>query len=309
VRRLLGLSLLVLLGAGALALAVYWLRPEWLIEAEYRRLAALAGVSERRITVLDHEIALYEGGSGPPVLLVHGFSGSKENWLPLMRHLRAQQRVIAIDLPGWGESTRLPEADYGIVAQTERLYAIASALELGRFALVGHSMGGNIVGRYAAEYGNSVDRLVLVATAGVHFRENDFARRVLAGETPFNVNDRAEWDRLLADLFVVPPWLPDRAHQVLIERNIASHAFHDRVIEVLRREPDAFRLESEAARIRVPVAVLWCDRDRVLDVSSLDTLRPLLPQARYEVLTGCGHMPMMEVPREMAAAMLPFLAR
>src|SRR5205085_1153584 len=102
-------------------LLVGWLRPEWVLEAEYARLRWLAGADTRSVQVGDHRIVYLKAGRGRTIVLLHGFTGSKENWLPLMRELSRSYRVIAPDLPGWGESTRLRGADYGPVAQAERV--------------------------------------------------------------------------------------------------------------------------------------------------------------------------------------------
>lgn len=294
-------AILLLLAAGTAA-AVHQFRPELLVDGRYAIERWRAGAQVHERVVDDHRWRFLEAGSGPPLLLVHGFSGSKENWLPAMAHLRGF-RVIAVDLLGWGESERRDGADYGVPAQAERLARFVTAMGLERPVVAGHSMGGHIAGVFAARHPELLSRLVLVATAGVHFEENDFARRVQAGETPFNAGTRAEFRRLLAMLFADPPWLPPRALDVLVERNVASHAFHRRMIEVLRRGEDVFLLEAELARIRAPTAVLWCDADRTLDVSAVTAIRRELPAASVTVLRGCGHMPMMERPRETAAVL------
>lgn len=301
-KRLLPILLAGVIVATVAAAALYQFQPDALIEARFAAERLRAGAGEKRLVVGDHEWRYLEAGDGPPLLLVHGFSGSKENWLPLMPHLVGRHRVIAVDLPGWGETTRLPDADYGIPAQAGRLVDFIAALGLQRPVLVGHSMGGFIAGIVGARHPDAVSALVLVAPAGVRFRANEFAQRVLAGQTPFNVADRAGWARLVGDLFEQPPWLPPRVVDALIARNVANHAFHDRAIEVIRRGDNAFLLERELPLLRTPLAVIWCEKDRVLDASSVDAFR-YVPGARIELLPDCGHMPMMEVPGELAAAM------
>src|SRR5436190_2369552 len=176
---------LALVSALAL-LGVYVLRPQWLLDAEYARWALLAGARKHEIVAAGHRVSYYEAGNGTPIVLVHGFSGSKENWLPLARDLPLTHHVVMPDLPGWGESDRLPGQDYGIEPQVERLAALLDALRLGRVHLVGHSMGGQIAGLLAVRHPERVLTLTLVDSAGVHFKQNPFAARVLAGETPFN---------------------------------------------------------------------------------------------------------------------------
>lgn len=297
---LLGAGLAVLLAAGA----VYQFAPDALIEARYAAERLRAGAGEHTLRVGDHDWAYLEAGdrAGKPVVIVHGFAGSKEYWLPLLPHLPRERRYVLVDLPGWGRSTRIEGADYGIPAQAGRLADFITALGLERPVVVGHSMGGHIAGVLGTRHPDKVSALVLVAPAGVRFHANLFAQRVLAGQTPFNVDDRAGWARLSGDLFEHPPWLPPRVVDALVVRNQANHAFHDRVIDVLRRDENAFLLEQEFPLLRVPLSVVWCEKDRVLDVSGAEAFR-YVPGARITLLPDCAHMPMMEVPAELAAAM------
>lgn len=294
------LPLLAVMAVGG----VYQFRPDLLVEGRFAAERWRAGAIEREVVVDDHRWRYLDAGSGPPLVLVHGFSGSKENWLPAMAHVDGH-RVIAVDLPGWAESQRIEGADYGVEAQAARLARFIEMLGLDRPVVAGHSMGGHIAGVFAARHPALLSRLVLVAPAGVRFTENDFARRVLAGETPFNASSRADFDAMLDLFFADRPWLPPRAMDVLLEHNMANHAFHRQMIDVLRRGDHAFLLESVLRAITVPVAVLWGEDDRTLDVSSLDVFRRELPTASIAVLPGCGHMPMMERPRETAAILAP----
>jgi pimeloyl-ACP methyl ester carboxylesterase len=303
-KRWLAVTLVALLVAAAAGGALYQFAPDTLIEARYAAERLRAGASAHRLKVGDHEWAYLEAGdpAGKPVVMVHGFAGSKEYWLPLLPELPRGRRYVVVDLPGWGRSTRLPDGDYGIPAQAGRLADFITTLGLDRPVVVGHSMGGHIAGILGTRHPDKVSSLVLVAPAGVRFHPNVFAQRVLAGQTPFNVDDRAGWARLAADLFEQPPWLPPRVVDALVARNRANHAFHDRVIDVIRRGDNAFLLEREFPLLHVPLTVVWCEKDRVLDVSGAEAFR-YVPGARIELLPDCGHMPMMEVPRELAAAM------
>lgn len=295
-----------LMVAVTVVVGIYGFAPEWLLRAEFARQAFVAGVERREAAIGDHTWVWFERGAGPPLVLVHGFTGSKENWLPMVAELSRRHRVIVPDLPGWGESTRLDDADYGIDSQAARLAGFIESLDLRGADLVGHSMGGAISGLVAARQPERLATLTLMNTAGVTFKPNDFARRILAGDLPFNVDDRAGWARLVDDLFVVKPFLPARLADVLIERNRASHDFHRRVMARLSGDEQLI-LERNLGAIALPTLVFWCDGDRVLDVSAVDTLVRGLPLAELETLRGCGHMPMMERPAATAATLEAFI--
>ncbi len=292
--------------AGVVTLAAA--TPESVLQAEFARQRWLAGASERSLEVAGHRVAYLEAGdpASPTLVLVHGFVGSKENWLPLMRELAGDWHVIAPDLPGWGESGRDESLDYGPVAQADRLADLLRALPSPPAMVVGHSMGGQVVGLMAARHPGLAPRLTLMSAAGVTFRENDFARAVLAGGNPYQVGNRADLKRFLGMVFAEPPFVPWPADEALVRRRIADAAFEQRVLDAIGRGPEALLLETLLPGIAAPTLLLWCRDDQVIDVSAVDTFRAGLPRSEVVLLDGCGHMPMMARPAEVAAALAGF---
>jgi pimeloyl-ACP methyl ester carboxylesterase len=261
------------------------------------------------VQVGDHRWRVVEAGQGPLVVLVHGFTGSKENWLPLMRELAKTHRVVAPDLPGWGDSERRADADYGPLAQAERLRAFLATLGERPVLLLGHSMGGQVVGLLAARDPQVADRIGLMSAAGVRFADNDFGRAVLAGENPFEVTNRAELHRYLGIVFADPPWVPWPASAALVRQRSADVAFEQRVLDGIGRGPEALMLEQELDRIAVPVLLVWCKDDRVIDVSAAEIFHRGLRDSRTVILAGCGHMPMMAQPQNVATAIKDFVGQ
>ena len=108
------------------------LDPYRLVRAEFIRQRIAAGLARDSIEVAGHHwVYAYSDAApqgAPTVVMIHGFTGSKENWYPLAQRLRGKYRLLIPDLPGWGESERKPGADYGYVAQAERVTAFARAL-------------------------------------------------------------------------------------------------------------------------------------------------------------------------------------
>jgi pimeloyl-ACP methyl ester carboxylesterase len=311
----------------ALAYGVVGLwHPEWVLEGEFARQRLLAGAHEKSIRVGDHRIRYLEAGRGRTIVLLHGFTGAKENWLPLMRRLRGSYRVVAPDLPGWGESTRRRGEDYGPVAQAERVRELLQALQgagppsgggggthtVARrpyrppTLVVGHSMGGQILGLLAAKHPEAVNRIVLMDAAGVPFQPNDFGRAVLAGRNPFEVRTRAQLHRYLGIVFKDPPWVPWPADAALARMRAKQAEFEQSVLDRIGRGPEALLLGTKLDRIRSPTLILWCKDDGVIDVSAVDAFRVGIRDQRVVLLDGCGHMPMMAQPRPVAAALDAF---
>lgn len=299
--------------AGSLLLATAWLAtgllaPEAVLQAEFARQRWLAGAEVQSPTAAGHRWRYLQAGhQGPLVVLVHGFTGSKENWLPLMRELGDRYRLIAPDLPGWGESERRDGEDYGPSAQAGRLAAFLAALPEKPALLVGHSMGGQIVGLLAVERPELAPRLVLMSAAGVRFRDNDFGRAVLAGGNPFQATNRTEVHRYLGIVFSEPPWVPWPADEALARRRRRDAAFEQRVLDRIGRGPEAVKLQALLAQVQAPTLLLWCRDDRVIDASAVPVFQAGLPRSEAVLLDGCGHMPMMARPRETAQAIGRFL--
>lgn len=98
----------------------------------------------------------------PPVVLLHGITGHARVWDHLAEALVPGRRVLALDQRGHGDSDAAPDDDYRVATMADDLAAFADSLRLGRFALLGHSMGGRIAIQYAAAHPARLERLVIV---------------------------------------------------------------------------------------------------------------------------------------------------
>jgi len=301
------ISLAVSLGLALATVGVAMAMPGRVLDVEFARQRWLAGATVHSAQVGDHRWTYLEAGQGPLIVLLHGFTGAKENWLPLMRELAKTHRVIAPDLPGWGESERRADADYGPSRQVERIDQFLRYFSEKPTLVVGHSMGGQFLGLLAARHPKSVGPIALMSSAGVKFEENSFGRDVVAGRNPFEVRNRAELQRYLGIVFKDPPYVPWPADQAMVQRRRNDVAFEQKVLDSIGRGPEAFTLENELGRIQAPVLLLWCRDDRVIDVSAAEIFHRGLAASQTVLLAGCGHMPMMAQPGNVAAALRDFI--
>src|SRR5690606_38775164 len=243
--------------------------------------------------------------AAPTVVMLHGFTGSKENWYPLARELGGRYRLLIPDLPGWGESERKPGAAYGFPEQAANVAAFIRAASPGRpVVLLGHSMGGGIAALVAVRHPDAVSKVGLFNAAGVRFKDNQFGLDVLAGKNPFAVTDEASLRRFVDMVFFddkAKPWIPWPASTGLVRKRRADAAFEQAVLDRIGRGDEALLPGEEAARIRQPALLLWCRQDAVIDASALDLYAARVPRARRVLLEGCGHMSIAERPREVAA--------
>ncbi|WP_082586090.1 MULTISPECIES: alpha/beta hydrolase [unclassified Lysobacter] len=311
-RRIKLAAALVAAASFAIVALLLWRDPYRVVLADYTRQLIAAGLSRDSVVVGDHRwVYAYNDDApadAPLLVMVHGFTGSKENWYPLAQRLRGRYRLLIPDLPGWGESQRRAGGDYGFVAQSARLARFIEQVARprgGEVVLLGHSMGGGIAALTAARYPRDVDRVGLLDAAGVRFRDNRFGVEVLAGRNPFAVGDADSLQRYLDTVFfdaAAKPAIPWPADDIYIARRKRDAAFEQSVLDRIGRGPERFLPGDAAAQIRQPALLLWCKNDAVIDSSAMALYAARMPQARQVLLDGCGHMSLVERPDAVAQA-------
>ncbi len=300
-----------MLGVGAVVAN----KPYLLVRAQFERQRVLAGLDLAEVVVGDHRVVYAFSDDAPlgapSLVMVHGFTGSKENWYPVAERLRGQYRLLVVDLPGWGESERKAGADYGFIAQSERVAAFIDEFARqhgsrpGEVVLLGHSMGGGIAALTAARHPQLVDRVGLLNPAGVRFSENQFGLDVLAGRNPFSVDDRESLRRYIDTVFhrdAAKPWIPWPASRGLINYRRDAATFEQSVLDSIGRGPESFSPGEAASAIAQPALLLSGRQDIVIDASAMDLYAARIPQATKVLLDDCGHMSLVEQPAAVAAA-------
>jgi pimeloyl-ACP methyl ester carboxylesterase len=267
-----------------------------------------AGFRRRSLQLGDHRVVYSEGGKGEPVVLVHGFGSSRDSWNRMAGRLTKQYRVVAPDLPGWGETTRMEAESYGYPRQVARLREFISALGLGRVHLIGHSMGGFISSAYAAQYPDDVITLGLIAPHGVaEPQASELARSVAAGDNWLVASSMPGFERLLTNVFGRRPYIPKPVLRMVASSAIAGSAKSAKIFfEMQINDPP---LEARLAQIKAPALIIWGEQDRVLHVSCTDVFRRGINHSEVLLLPGTGHMPLIENARQCAMAWLKFVDR
>ncbi len=278
--------------------------PARALQAEFARQRVFAGAELKHKTV-DGEVWHYlESGEGDLIVLVHGYTGSKENWLPVMRDLSKRHRVIAIDLPGWGDSEPVNGKDYGMQAQAVRLSAFLNS-EAPAALLVGHSMGGMITGMLALDHPEQAKRLVFMSSAGVLFAENEFGRLSRQGQSPFAAYETDAYiDFMKRYVFADIQYIPRPMMGAIVHKRALHKAFEKTVFKQMLDFTEGYVLQRRLPEIQQPAGLLWCDGDKIIDPSSAAIFAQGLKTSNTEILQGCGHMPMMEQPKQTAAFLL-----
>ena len=268
---------------------------------------ARAGLRLRRAAIPGFTMPYLEGGSGDPLVLVHGFGGDKDNFTRVARFLTTHFHVVAPDLPGFGEAGRDPDADYHISAQVERLHRFLEPLCLGRVHLGGNSMGGFIAMQYAATYPDAVRSLWLLDAAGTRAATDTVLLRDYraTGELPLLVRSEADFPALVAAVMQRVPWTPPSLRRALGRRAAADFPLHSRIFRQIGLESPT--LEPSLAAIAVPALIVWGREDRILSPAAAPVLNGLLRNSAVVLMKDTGHLPMIERPRATARDYLEFI--
>ncbi len=247
--------------------------------------------------------------SGPPVVLVPGWTLNARLWDPVAPALEDRYRVVRYDPRGSGRSTSDPRLEYSRAADAEDLRALLDGMEIARAHLVGHSKGAQLCGVFAMQHPERVASLTYVGSAepqGGPEQERRF--RPIASAWVRRVKEVARTQGVEAAL----PLLQDaRLFGKLrasaeglrrLRRATEGYTGADLLSETPAR---AFDTEAHAAALAMPVLALCGEEDPFLDECRYAASR--IPGARLSMLPRCGHLPMLECPEPFRRELRRFL--
>jgi len=259
------------------------------------------------VSALYHEVR----GSGPDLVLLHGWSLNLGVWAQLTRELAARFRIIAIDLPGHGRSDWDPRAA-SPAAQAWRVHETLAPLTE-RYALLGWSLGGQVAIDLAAALPAGVERLALIATTPRFLAAPGWrcgtARPLL---TRLIHRLHVEGERAVRDFLALQvrgsaPATATRTLAMLTEA-LRTHgaAQLDALVSGLARLRDS-DLRRALPQLSVPALVVSGQRDRIIRPSAGRALASALPRARYVQIAGAAHAPFLSHPVQFLKALTGFL--
>ncbi len=297
---------LIIVGALMLTLvAIYFLAPGLAFTAAMALARRNGGLKLKHLEVDGHDVPYLEGGTGEPLLLLHGFAANKDHWTMIAPFLTRHFHVYAPDLPGFGDASRQAEASYGLDAQLKRIDGIADALGFDKFHLGGNSMGGYLAAMYATHAPARVESLWLLAPAGaMSAAASEVLTAMEAGENPLIAATMEDFDRLSELCFHVIPPMPAQFKRPLLERARNEAPFNEKIFAEIFADPIA--LEGRIDGLATRSLVVWGDNDRILHHSGLNIVVERLANAEAVLMRDMGHVPMLERPAETAADYLRF---
>jgi len=304
----------VLLGLVLVFVIAYLVVPtstlfQYMIGAE----RSIAGLKLQRLKTDTLEIEYLRGGTGTTLVLLHGFGADKDNWNRISRYLTDHFDVLAIDLPGFGNSTSDMNLDYDVLTQVARLNEILNALDIETMHLAGNSMGGYIAGNYAAQFPEKVETLWLVSPLGVKNSEtSEMFLAVKNGQNPAVLpRTELEFQALFDFVFFEAPFIPETIIKHLASKAEERVELNKKIFAQIHRMRDGepqldSALDLVLKSYNGPVLVSWGNKDRVLHVSGAETLKRVIPNAKISIMDNVGHLPMLESPKDTADVFLSF---
>jgi 4,5:9,10-diseco-3-hydroxy-5,9,17-trioxoandrosta-1(10),2-diene-4-oate hydrolase len=269
----------------------------------------MPGVSSRTVeTATGHRIHLHEGGSGQPVVFIHG-SGPGASGISNFRHnlgalAAAGHYVVAPDLIGYGGSSMPIGQDYTLDFFVDTLMGALAAIGIERCSLVGNSLGGAIALKIALDRPRFVDKLILMAPGGIETRETYFAMpgiQKMVGAFAAEGFDEARMRLLLGNLVVDPKVITD---ELVAERLSVARVQPKEVLSTMR-VPD---LSPRLGELAMPILGFWGTEDGFCPASGAEKFLKSCPDARFVLYGRCGHWVMVERAREFNRYVLDFLA-
>lgn len=261
------------------------------------------------------------GGSGPPIILLHGYGANRATWTPWLPALESAHRCLAIDLPGFGDAPIPRDAGWTLSDLAQPVVRLIESLDLREATLVGHSMGGGVALIVALELlrrarEGAPSRLArLVSVAGIAYRQKvppfvRASRWPLLAEWALRLTPKRPLVRTIYhDVVVRPEAVTPRRIEAMarpLRRRGAARALV-RIAQHLDRS-EAHEIVPRIPEIDVPVLCLWGAQDRVVPPAVGRRLATEVANGRYVELERCGHLVTEECPQESLAVLQGFMA-
>jgi len=266
----------------------------------------------QRADILGYDIAYDVLGSGPPVVLVHGFPSNSFLWRNIAPRLARTHTVHVYDLPGQGRSGKAPALDVGDPAQARVLKGLLAHWGLERPAIVLHDIGCTY-GLHARYFeGCAYERLALVSAAcmnpcvtaaTLHAQAHLEAYRTM----PYPLYELIASARIRSTTFKPIPEEAFEAYLAPWRGAEGQDAWYNRVSQIDPRHTD--RLEAKLGPMDIPVLIAWGTEDTWIPVGQAERLKGYITNAGIRLIPDAGHFPQEDAPEEVASILAEFLNR
>lgn len=274
---------------------LFFLLPEKVFTMVFNAMRKKAGLEKKEIELEDGTRYVFlDGGKGEPLILIHGFGGNKDQFLSVAPALTSRYRLILMDLPGFGESSKTKGIAYTPKDQARWLDAFTRKLGLASFHLGGNSMGGQISLSYAASHPEKVKSLWLLAPAGLWDAPLSAAGELsMQGKkAPLLVKNEKDFEELMAFVMEKPSRIPRAFMRIMARQRMDNYELE----KGIARDMVSQNVREEIRGLQTPSLIVWGTKDRMLNPATAAELKNLLPASEVNILENIGHIPMLEAP-------------
>lgn len=271
-------------------------------------IAELAGAEDKFAEVNGHTIRYTMQGSGKPLILVHGFAGSAYTWREIIPLLSDRYTVYAYDVLGFGLSDKPSDGRYDMKSQADSLIGFMDALHLSSATLIGHSMGGIIIGYAALAAPSRIDKLVLIEPGFYSGKIPAFLQYMFF---PLNrIMARQFYSRGMTERFLLASFL---------NKSIITEAVVDAYM-IASRTPNALdamahmmvttgaqRYEGITVNITRPALIVYGEREKGVLPEAAQQINREIRGSVLSSIEESGHYVQEEKPRELAKTIRDFL--
>ncbi len=272
--------------------------------------ASYAPAPSRFVSVLGVRLHVRDTGprDAPALIMLHGFGSSLHTWEPWAQALETRYRVIRLDLPGAGLTGADPSGDYSDERGVRIVTALMDQLGVPRATLIGHSMGGRLAWRMAADVPARVDKLVLVAPDGFASPGFEYGKApevTLPVKAMQYILPKAVLRMSLAPAYADPsrmtPEIVDRYYDMMLAPQVRP-ALIARMQQLVLQPPTPW-----LQRITAPTLLLWGEKDAMIPVANAQDYLRDIRGSQLVTLPGVGHLPHEEAPAASLPAVRAFL--
>lgn len=258
-------------------------------------------------------ISTLQAGAGEPLLMLHGLGGTKASFLPTVAAFAPEgRRVIAIDLPGFGDSDKPIAARYDPKFFAQSVLALMDAMDLDRTDVVGHSLGGRVTLEVVLYAPERFGKAVLVTPSLAWLRERPWAPWLRLVRPELGLIQPAPRPVVEAIVRRMIPGANSRYARAGVDEFLRAYttargraAFYAAARHIYLERPERFW--DRLRKLQPPALFVWGSRDPLVPAAFERHVREAVPQARHVTL-DCGHIPQVERPEQLHREIARFLA-
>ena len=276
----------------------------------------ISGAREKNLSVENLEFSYAELGqkSKPCLIIIHGFSDSKEGFLSLANYLAQDFYVIIPDLPGFGKSSK-PNLKYSLELYSNWLDLFLTKLGIFDFHALGNSMGGAILLEYNYLFPSKINSIVLSCSAGLILEEikGSFYDEYQSGKNLFLIQEEHDFEYFISKIFYKKEILPPPVKSFVFEKYKQNGSWYSKlmsdILEPFLNTESKYFLDLQKHKlesVNCPTLILWGEYDGVFPKEIAYEFQKAISHSELKIIEEVGHLPHMEKPQEVYKSLLRF---